>query len=346
VAGQGIVVTGFTNPANNGFSIVETVESGPPPRIVVRPYEIDPATGNCGDQGGRDFPRPCQLLPDPGLVAEPGSGIQIRSSATYLTVELNPESFYTSVGDPRPKNDPDGEQLVGLPVDFVDGGTEPGDDSIQRTDPGSWIQDGYRVGLKFPVTGATDAGNNQTFTVTALTDSVLTVQEQVTARTADLVTAGGALTATGACLSLNAGAETNCCYSSGRRQVVFETRAPGVTVHAWADADRDFLVGPARVRPDPLLRRGAQGAGGQELSTGRWDTACGENCHSFAGNHRKDCIEDAGLTGECDLGGALGQDEHNNDAACTQCHAHADGFARGNPGANAPVLDANSCILD
>lgn len=342
VLGQGIVVTGFANVDNNGFAVVESVDDAAvPPRIVVRPYRIDPAANLCGSSGGTGFERPCQLLPIPSLVDEAGTGIQIRSSATYLSVTLNADSNFDGTLAPIPDNDPDGEQLVALLVDFVDG--DPGADSIARLDGASWIQDGYRVGLKFPVTGATNPANNGTFTVASVSDLSLTVEEQLTADTVNLVTIGGTQTADLNCLTAGA-AEVNCCYTSGRRQVVFEHNEPGPILHAFADEDRDTLAGPDRLSPDWLLRRGTLGAGGQEFSTGRWDGGCGEACHSLAGNHRKDCAEDGGLTGECDTGGAFGHDDHNSDANCTQCHGHADGFARGN--LSGVTLTANSCRLN
>jgi hypothetical protein len=50
------------------------------------------------------------------------------------------------------------------------------------------------------------------------------------------------------------------------------------------------------------------------------------------------------LTGECDIGGGSGHDDHNSDRTCTDCHAHIDGFARGNP--QNVTMTPNSCTLN
>jgi hypothetical protein len=171
----------------------------------------------------------------------------------------------------------------------------------------------------------------------------LEVEEQVTAATDDntAVIGGGLTTANCSDFIIP---ETNCCYASGRRQVVFEhLNVEGLILHSLADENMDTLVGPDQQSPDPLLAFGKGGKGGDEAGTGAWDGGCGETCHSIAQHHRNWCQEEPAGTGLCDTANALGHDAHNSNQRCTQCHEHVDGFGRAQP--QPVVLGPNSCKL-
>jgi predicted CXXCH cytochrome family protein len=337
--GQGIVVEGYTaNPdQNDGFATVETLLSD---RIVVWPYRVDPANNICGGAV------PCSLVANPNLVDEtPSATVTIYPSATVLSVELDPDA------DGLADQDPDGVVVgpVATPngFDFVDGGTGAGDDSVVRNDGGSWLADGYRIGLKFPVTGAETPANDGTYTVASVSASSLVVEEQVTGATDDnTAVVGGGLT-TADCEDFNT-PETNCCYASGRRQVVFEhLNEGGDILHSFSDENQDVLVGPDRQSPDPLLAFGLNGTGGLEAGTGAWDGGCGETCHTIAQHHRTWCVEDLDNSGDptglCDTTSGLGHDAHNSNQRCTRCHEHGDGFGRASP--QDVVFGPDSCSL-
>jgi hypothetical protein len=173
------------------------------------------------------------------------------------------------------------------------------------------------------------------------------VEEQVTAATDDnTAVLGGALT-TVDCEDFGT-PETNCCYASGRRQVVFEhLNVDGDILHSFADENQDTLAGPDQRSPDPLLAFGLGGSGGLEAGTGGWDGGCGETCHTIAEHHRNWCQEDLDNSGDptglCDTANSLGHDAHNSNQRCTQCHEHVDGFGRAAP--RDVVLGPNSCGL-
>jgi hypothetical protein len=65
------------------------------------------------------------------------------------------------------------QAAAGTGFDFNDNGAS--EDTLDRNDGGSWIDDGWVVGSKIIVTAATAVGNNGTYTVLSLTDTTMNV---------------------------------------------------------------------------------------------------------------------------------------------------------------------------